>query len=185
MSIPTVSIPAVGRAERPLAVIGIGNVLMGDDAAGVRVIESLRELVTREPDVLPPGTRLVDGGTTGLDLLGVVADCDGLVIVDAVRLGGPTGTVVRLRHDAIQAWRVPDFRAPAGGIDELLAVAGLMGWLPDALVLVGIEAAGIDPGMELSRPVREALPAAVDAVRDELNGMERGVATRQLAGAMA
>jgi hypothetical protein len=50
---------------------------------------------------------------------------------------------------------------------------------------VGIEAADIDAGILLSTAVREAVPAAVDAVRDELTGMERDVAARQLAGTMA
>ncbi len=79
--------------------IGVGNVLRGDDAVGVRVVEGLRAAVAGDPHALPAGTRLVDGGTLGLDLLRSIRDARAVVLVDAVRLGGPAGTVSVLRGD--------------------------------------------------------------------------------------
>ncbi len=68
-----------------LAVIGVGNVLRGDDAIGVRVVESLRAAMARDPLALPVRTRLVDGGTLGLDLLTPIRDASAVVLVDAIR----------------------------------------------------------------------------------------------------
>src|SRR5689334_22873506 len=72
-------------------VLGLGNVLCADDGAGVVVAHRLR----REWQ-MPPGVRVVDGGTLGLDLLALVAASDRVILVDAVRANAPPGSLVRL-----------------------------------------------------------------------------------------
>jgi hydrogenase maturation protease len=173
--------------------IGVGNVLLGDDAIGVRVIDALRDAAAREPGALPEGTRLVDGGTLGLDLLGVVGDSSGVVLVDAVRLGGLPGTVSVLSGDAVaRAGGHRDGQA-TGAIGELVAVARLMRWLPESLTLVGVEVADLAFGVQLSPVVEGAIPAAMDAALSELRRLDGlpstlttgGIAAGPMAGATA
>jgi hydrogenase maturation protease len=172
----------VNELLAPLVVIGLGNVLLRDDALGVRVVEGLRELSAGDPLALPAGTRLVDGGALLVDLLHTVRDARGLVLVDAVRTGGPEGSVSVLRGDAI---------APADGahsqavneIGDMLAIAQLMGWLPADTALVGVEAADTGFGTELSPGVAAALPRAIATVCDELRAMDEQIAARRLAPA--
>lgn len=176
-----------------LAVIGVGNVLRGDDGIGVRVVESLRAAVDRDPHALPARTRLVDGGTLGLDLLRSIRDARAVVFVDAARLGGPVGTVSVLRGVEIERAADPRGDTAPGAVGELVAVAGLLGWLPADVALVGIEVADIDIRVGMSPGVVAALPVAMDAVRTELRrmdvilatGMSGGGATAGLAGATA
>jgi len=183
----------VTAAALPLVAIGVGNVLRRDDAVGVRVIEGLRAVAAHDPRALPPGTRLVDGGTLGLDLLGVVEGARGVVLVDAVRLGGTAGTVSVLHGNAIVSAGGHRDGEPTSAVGELLAVARLMAWLPEPVSMVGIEVADIEFGVHLSPMVEAALPAAMDAVRTELRRMDDlpttptagGHATGPLAGAMA
>ena len=156
----------------PLAAIGVGNVLLSDDAVGVRVIEGLRAMAEHDPLALPPGTRLIDGSTLGLDLLGIVREARGVVLVDAVRLGAPAGTVSVLHGDAIVSAGGHRDGQAAGAIGELIAVARLMAWLPEPVAMVGIEVADIELGVHLSPVVDGALPAAMDAVRTELRRMD-------------
>ena len=176
-----------------LVAIGVGNVLRTDDAVGVRVIEGLRARTERDSHALPAGTRLLDGGTLGLDLLGIVRDARGLVLVDAVRMGAPAGTVSVLDGDAIErACGQRDGRA-TNAVAELLAVARLMAWLPEPVALVGIEVADTEVGMHLTPVVDGAIPAAMDAVMAELRRMDGqpatgnhgGAATGRMAGATA
>jgi hydrogenase maturation protease len=183
----------VTAAALPLVAIGVGNVLLGDDAIGVRVIEGLRASVEDDPLALPLDTRLVDGGTLGLDLLGVVREARGVVLIDAVRLGAPAGTVSVLHGDAIvNAGGHRDGQA-ASAVGELIAFARLMGWLPEPVAMVGVEVADVELGVRLSPPVGRALPAAIDAVRAELRRMDEhpttrstgGIATGPMAGATA
>ncbi len=177
----------------PLVAIGVGNVLLGDDAIGVRVIEGLRAMAEHDPLALPPDTRLVDGGTLGLDLLRFVPEARGVVLVDAVRLGAPEGTVSVLYGDAIVSAGGHQDGQAASAIGELVAVARLMAWLPEPVAMVGIEVAEIEVGVRLSPVVDHALPAAMDAVRAELRRMDGlpatprtgGIATGRMAGATA
>ena len=176
-----------------LAVIGVGNVLRGDDAVGVRVVEGLRQVAARDPHALPPRTRLVDGGTLGLDLLPSIREARAVVIVDATRLGGPAGTVSVLRGGEIACAADPGGDTAQGVLGELVAMAGFLGWLPSDVALVGIEAADIDVRVGMSPGVAAALPAAMDAVRAELHrmdvvpatGMSGGGVTARMAGATA
>lgn len=155
-------------AEGPAVVIGVGNILLGDDGVGVRAVEALRSEVEREPSTLPAATRLVDGGTLGVDLLDELEGARSLLLIDAVDLGQPAGTVSVLRGDAIlDAAGTGGSRGP-GGVPELLVAAGLTGWLPRQVALVGVQVDDTDPGTDLSRRVEAALPRAVEAARDVL-----------------
>lgn len=154
-----------------LVVIGLGNVLRGDDAIGVRVVEGLRALAAGDPRALPASTRLVDGGTLGLDLLRSIRDARAVVLVDAVRLGDPVGTVSVLSGEDIDGPERPDDTHP-GAVAELVAVARMLGWLPADLALVGIEVADTGVGVGMSSAVAGALPVAMDAVRIELHRMD-------------
>jgi hydrogenase maturation protease len=155
-----------------LAVIGLGNVLRGDDAIGVRVVEGLRAVVAGDPHALPAGTLLVDGGTLGLDLLRSIRDARAVVLVDAARLGGPVGTVSVLRGEDIDDPACPPDGVHPGAVGELVAVARMLGWLPDDLAVVVIEVADTGIGVGMSAAVTDALPVAVEAVRIELDRMD-------------
>jgi hydrogenase maturation protease len=177
----------------PLVVIGVGNVLLGDDAVGVRVVEALDLAARADPGMLPPDTRLVDGGILGLELLGPVRGSRGLVLVDAVRLGGMVGEVRTLDAGDLRAvTSAPDGGARAA-VGELLATAALMGWLPTQVALVGIEVGDLDAGTDLSPAVSGAMPLAVATVGRELHRMDHLLGTetqggdpiQPLAGAMA
>ena len=177
----------MNQPVRPLVVIGVGNVLLRDDAIGVRVIEALREVQEHDPAVLPDHTRLVDGGTLLMDLLHTLRDARGRVLVDALHLGGPEGSVSVMYGDAIvqtdgahaQADMAPG-QAP-NSVAELLAMARLMGWLPEPVALVGIEVTHTEFGTDLSPVVADALPRAIRTVRDELRVMDEQIAAHRFA----
>ncbi len=142
-----------------MLVLGIGNVLMGDEGVGVHAVEALG----REP--LPAGVRLLDGGTGGFHLLSVFRSEPELVLVDATIDGRPAGTV-----RVLEPRFASDFPRSLGahdiGLRDLVEAAALLGPLPRThLVAVSIERIG-PPGTSLTPQVQAALPAVVRAVRD-------------------
>ncbi len=160
-------------------VMGVGNVLLRDDGVGVRVMEGLRRLASDDPSAVPAGTRMVDGGTLGLELLGTIAGAGALLLLDAVNVGGQAGAVSVLRGDAIGAAAGPRTGAKPGSIGELLGLARLMGWLPRAVSLVGVQVGDTRTGLGLSPRVEEALSEAVETARMELRALdERAAAGR-------
>jgi hydrogenase maturation protease len=68
-------------------VLGLGNILMGDEGVGVRVIERLSERYEFGEGVL-----VMDGGTLGLDLLPYLEDASRLLVIDAVQARKRPGT---------------------------------------------------------------------------------------------
>jgi len=144
----------------PILVLGVGNLLLQDDAAGLRM---LQELSSRN---LGDDVELVDGGTLGLALLGQLVGREVLVVLDTVSLGAEPGTIHVLRGadlDQLRARR--SSTSHESNAVELLAYAKLLGYEPREVVVVGIEPECIRTGIGLNRSVVMALPAALAAAR--------------------
>jgi hydrogenase maturation protease len=143
-----------------VVVLGIGNVLLGDDAVGVHVIRVLEAI----RDELPRQTVIVDGGTAGLSLLPIIEEASELVLVDAVDDGSVPGHVQVLAGRALYA-DPARLSVHEVGTADLIAAARLTGVLPVRTVLVGVQPGPIAPGLELSPAVAAAVPPAVALVR--------------------
>ena len=156
----------------PAVVLGVGNVLLRDDGVGVRVVEALRSAAAADPASLPAGTRLVDGGTLGLDLLDELEGARSLLVVDAADLAQPPGMVCVLRDPELAVVAASTRHGVEGGVSGLLGMARLMGWLPSRVALVGIQTDDTSGGTELSGGVAAALPRAIEAVRAELRRLD-------------
>ncbi len=163
--------------DGPVAVIGIGNVLLRDDGAGVHVVGVLRQLAERGEISLATDVRLVDGGTLSLALLAEIDGTRAVVFVDAADLGSAPGAVAPVRGAALR--RAGDgYGCVRAGLAGLLATAELAGVLPADVVLVGIQPQAIVAGLEPTDVVRAALPAAVEATLVELGRLAGTPPTR-------
>ncbi len=153
----------MSASDGPLLVLGIGNVLLRDEGVGIRVIRELEALAERGELDLPADTELLDGGTLGLDLLPRISDARALLLVDAIDIRDEPGTIRILRGPEIQGASSGQASPHQVGIGDLIAAARLMGTLPDAVILVGVQPLEIAVGLELSPPVLAAVPRAVEA----------------------
>lgn len=143
-----------------IAVLGIGNNLLRDDGAGIHALA--RFAADNEDD----GIDCLDGGTVGLALLDRLSHLDGLVALDAMRLGKPPGTVTVLEGEAMDAHlRKQRSSVHELGLSDLLDALRLRGDLPGHRALVGIEPADMDWGTEPTDAVAAAIPQAADAAR--------------------
>ena len=136
--------------EKPL-ILGVGNLLMGDEGVGVAAIRRL------EQNGLADRAELVDGGTSGFHLLGLFRDRQHLILIDAATDGKPLGTV-SLIHPRYASDFPPTLTAHDIGLKDLLESAALLGDLPEVdLITVSIGDLGLMT-MELSPAVAAALP---------------------------
>jgi hydrogenase maturation protease len=157
-------------SAKPVLVLGLGNLLLGDDAAGLKLLAALS---TAEPTYAAK-IEFVDGGTQGLALLHYFANRRAVLVLDAVGLGAAPGSVHVLRGPAIEGLRAQRATtAHEGNALELLATARLLGDTPEEIVIVGIEPARIVTGIDLSPQVEASLPAALDRARAILDSMLR------------
>lgn len=150
-----------------ILVLGIGNVLMGDEGVGVRVAEYVHAAG------LPPGVAAVDGGTGGLHLLSLLTGHEAVVLVDATLDGRPPGTV-DTRQPRFAADYPPTLVAHDIGLKDLVDAAAVLDAQP-RLVLVTVSIGGLNGmSLELSPAVEAAVPRAAEAVREALASLEAG-----------
>jgi hydrogenase maturation protease len=151
-------------------VAGIGNIFLCDDGFGPEVV---RHLVA-DPAGLPEGVRLVDYGIRGMHLAyDLLAGFDALVLIDAVPGSGPPGELTVLEigpEDLGQSEFDAHGMAP---VAVLATLPSLGGELPPTY-LVGCRAADCGEGIGLSGPVRDAVPAAAEAVRSLVGRLVAG-----------
>jgi len=147
-----------------LLVLGIGNLVMNDDAAGVLVAQDLAVKYNNKRDDL----LVLDGGTLGLDLLGYIEWADRLVLVDAVELDMDAGTVVKLEGEDIDIAFESKLSAHQMGMKDMLLTSELMGHRPEEIVFYGIQAGTVQMDMELSEPVKANIPKLTSHVEAEI-----------------
>jgi hydrogenase maturation protease len=150
------------RREARILILGIGNLLMGDEAIGIHVVRELQDL-DRRPDV-----DVVDGGTGGFHLLEYFQTYDRLILVDAAADGASPGTV-RLIRPRFSKDFPPTLTAHEIGLKDLLNAAQLLDAQPEIrLVTISI---GEVPGarLELSAAIKAAIPQAARLVREQLS----------------
>ncbi len=146
-----------------IVVLGVGNIIMGDEGVGVRCIERIDAA-----GMLPAGVVTIDGGTSTNELLGELEGLDLLVIVDAVATGAPSGTLVRLEGDRIPSAFSNKLSPHQHGINDLLATLTFMGRAPARVVLHGVTPHRIELGLELSPEIEAMVPALIANVVAEV-----------------
>lgn len=146
----------------PLLVLGLGNVLLGDDGAGVTAVDYVARHF-----VVPDGVSLHDGGTLGLSLLPLLTSSDRVILVDAVAADAPAGSLVRLSGEDVAHASLHRLSPHQVGVADLLDSARLVGRLPETLVLVGVVPESMELEVELSPAVAASIPELAGLVLEE------------------
>jgi len=148
------------RTGRTL-VLGIGNLLMGDEGIGVHAVRRL------EASSLPEGVDVVDGGTGGFHLLSYFEEYGSIIMIDATMDGRPPGTIRTLKPRFASDYP-KTLTAHDIGLKDLVETAAILQHSPDiTLITVSIET--MQPmETELSAEVASCMAELERLVRDLL-----------------
>jgi hydrogenase maturation protease len=146
-----------------IVVIGVGNLLQKDEGIGIHAIRALQEID------LPKDIKLIDGGTSP-DLIAYTGAGDKMIIIDAAKAGGVKGDIYRFKPEDLAAGKGSLTSAHEMGVVENLNLMALTGNKPKEVVIIGMEPAEIDWGMELSTTLKQRLPDLIKAVLKEIKG---------------
>lgn len=142
-------------------VLGLGNIIMGDEGVGVHVLRAL------EKHNLPQNVECLDGGTGGFILLEPMQDADRILMIDATSDGNPIGTVTRTTPRFARDYP-PTLTAHDIGIKDLLDLFYMLDG-PHEVVLYTITIDPLQPiSMNLSADVFQAAAVAVHQILEEL-----------------
>lgn len=160
-------------------VLGLGNVLMGDDALGPWVVEEL--LAKWE---FPEDVAVLDVGTPGLDLTPYLADADTILLVDTVRAEAPPGELrVYTREQLLSRPPQPRVSPHDPGLTEALFALAFGGCAPRDVVLIGVVPGVVAKGIGLTPEVQAAVERASAEVVSRLTALGRAPRARAGAGA--
>lgn len=150
------------KSTNKTLVLGLGNVIMGDEGVGVHVVRAL------EKQTLPAGVECLDGGTGGFILLEPLQNADRIILIDAAADDNPLGTVTRTTPRFVSDYP-PTLTAHDIGVKDLLDAFYMQGGTRK-VVLYAIT---IDPhqsiSMELSAECARAVETAVYEILTELD----------------
>jgi hydrogenase maturation protease len=151
----------VTNSLKKTLVLGLGNIIMGDEGVGVHVVRAL------EQHKLPDGVECLDGGTGGFVLLEPLQDADRVILIDAAADGNPFGTVTRTTPQYSRDYP-PTLTAHDIGVKDLLDAFYMQGGKREVILY----AITIDPhqsiSMNLSELTMKAARDAVQAILEEL-----------------
>jgi hydrogenase maturation protease len=148
--------------SRGVLVAGIGNIFQTDDAFGVEVVQRLAGRT------LPDGVRVEDFGIRGVHLAyELLEGYDALVLIDAVAMGDPPGTLAVIEPEVDTTGAVLDASIPAVDAhtmspDVVLATLANLGGSVEKVLIVGCQPADLQDGMGLTPAVAAAVDDAVE-----------------------
>ena len=150
------------KSRKKTLVLGLGNVIMGDEGVGVHVVRAL------EKQTLPEGVECLDGGTGGFILLEPLESADRIILIDAAADGNPPGTVTRTTPRFSKDYP-PTLTAHDIGVKDLLDAFYMQGGTREVILY----AIAIDPrqpiSMELSAECARAAETATYEIIAELS----------------
>jgi hydrogenase maturation protease len=148
--------------NKKILVLGVGNLLLGDEGIGIHLIQEMRK------ELLPRNVELVDGGTAGIDLLNWLEAAEYIIIVDCVEAGEKPGSIFRIPIDELvldstnQLISLHDIN-----LTEVLSMAKKMKILPPTIIF-GVQPEFIGYQTELSPTLHNTLPRLIQLIKNEI-----------------
>jgi hydrogenase maturation protease len=144
---------------KKILILGIGNLLMGDEGVGVHTIKAL------EGKTFPENIELLDGGTGGFHLMAYFQEYENMIMIDATMDKKPTGTV-----SVIEPKFASDFPKSLSahdiGLKDMIESVTIIGKLPKIyLITVTIDTIQ-SMQMELSTKIKDAIPEVIEKIDD-------------------
>ena len=155
---------AISSHSPKTLVLGLGNVILGDEGVGVHVVRALKKTAL----ALTQNVEYLDGGTGGFVLLEPLESAERIFLVDATSDGNPVGTVTRTTPQFARDYP-PTLTAHDIGVKDLLDAFHMRGGNREVILY----AITIDPhqtiSMDLSEKCKQAAKEAAARILAELN----------------
>ncbi|NEX17876.1 MAG: peptidase M52 [Halochromatium sp.] len=151
-------------------ILGLGNILLSDEALGAAVLEAMEPIAADDPDL-----RLYDGGTLSFTLAGPIGDARRLIVVDAAVMGDAPGSVRLFEGHAMDQQLSRHAKSVHEvSLADLFDIARLTDSLPAQRALIGVEPLKVDWGDQLTPAVAAAVPEVVRQIQNLLSHWRGG-----------
>lgn len=144
-------------------VLGVGNTILTDEAAGVRAVEALERAYK-----VPSNVQLIDGGTSGMEMIEELSNLDFLIVLDVVKTGATPGSVVKIAGDAIPVFFRKKLSPHQIALPDVLACLELLDTMPKEIIVLGVEFISLELGLEMTPLVAQKVPVLAAMAAAEL-----------------
>jgi hydrogenase maturation protease len=149
--------------NKPILILGIGNLLLKDEGIGVHVVQRLMNMP------LPKDVEVMDGGTMGLNLIYYIEGRKKVIVIDAVLTDAPSGTLYRFTDKDLEEQTGSLISAHEINFVQVLSHAALLGSRPEEVIFIGIKPHEIAEGIGLTPIMEERIPKIIELVMKEID----------------
>lgn len=146
-----------------VTILGIGNLLMGDEGVGIHALTTLQETYTFSPNI-----NFIDGGTIGIDLIPYFEECKKMIIIDAVDSQEDPGFIVTLANEEIHYRFNTKLSLHHAGLSDVLSIIKLQEIEAPDMVLIGVQPKKVEMGLELSDTVGSKMEKVISIIINKL-----------------
>lgn len=145
-----------------ILILGVGNLLLGDDGFGVHLINALHDTP------FPPNVQLLEAGTVSHQLIPLFREIDHLIVIDVVEAGDVPGSIFRFSPDDMQFPSEQKASLHQISLIDVLRMAELTGGKPKTVIL-GVQPRDVSSwSLELSDELKAVIPKVKDLIVEEL-----------------
>jgi hydrogenase maturation protease len=145
---------------KPIAIIGVGNYLMGDEGVGIHVTQRLRKEFMRDD------CDIIDAGVPSMALLHMMEGRNLVIIIDCADFGGTPGEIKSFRPEQVKREENKEISLHATDLLTTLDVGRSIGLQLPPIWIIGIQPARVEQTMKLSDQVSRALEKIPDAIKN-------------------
>ena len=117
------------KIDKNILILGVGNILKKDEGVGVHYINLLQQ------KNMYPHIEIIDGGTSGLDLLYLFENKSLVIIIDAINIADTPGSIYRI--DASDLQNSSAIHAHGISVKHLIDTLELLQYRPE-IKIIGI-----------------------------------------------
>ena len=156
--------PSLSMERKYLTILGLGNILLGDEGFGVHFI---RWFIDHHPTV-PANVLLMDGGTLGYTLLDTICNCDHLIVIDILKLADTPGNLYRFTREEIEDYLPPPTSVHEVKFADVICKAEMLGEMPDTVFLCVVPEQYQDMDLQLTPVLQDKFPVVERALLQEM-----------------
>ena len=160
----TLSNKKADKSRGSITIVGVGNLLLGDEGVGLHIIDNLSQIP------IPSYVNIIDCGCDLLSLTSYLNKPQKIIVIDAIRAGGKPGEIYRFDYTELGTTQAEMHSAhQVGAADALRLLTQIYPALANSeITVIGIEPKAIELSTNLSEEVRESIAHVTRIVLDEI-----------------
>jgi hydrogenase maturation protease len=139
----------MNKPEKKIGILGVGNLIVGDEGFGVHAINYLQENY-----IFPDNVILKDGGTAGIYMSPFLEECDPVFVIDVVDIEAEPGSMHYYSNEDVKAGKISTRMSPHQlGLLEVLEICKLRDAAPEKVEFYCVVPKVLETTTELSNVV--------------------------------